>query len=232
MALQDHFEEGWWQKLSPFLLSDQFTVIGQRLMREKSMGIEVTPKFDDMFRAFKECPYKDLKVVFMGLDPYPSKGIADGLSFSSKYTPYDEPISLRYIFDAMEKDAYGGFGIGFNQEYRNTDLTRWANQGVLLINTALSTQIGKTGTHLELWQPFIRNLMIQLASFNTGIIYVFFGAVAKQWSVAIPKEQNYIYSVVHPVYSNYQNLKEWDCEDIFSKINKILESNNKTKILW
>jgi uracil-DNA glycosylase len=232
MGLESRFEEGWWQKLSPFLLSQQFAHIGQTLRFQAESGISITPRFDDTFRAFKECPYKDLKVVFMGLDPYPNTGICDGLAFSSKYTPLSEPASLRYILDAMEQDVYGGFGIGFNEEYRNTDLGRWAKQGVLLINTALSTQVGKTGAHIDLWQPFISNLITTLGFYNTGLIYVFFGSQAKQWAAAVPKGQNYVFTVVHPAYCAYKKLKHWDCEHIFSKINKILEQNNKTKILW
>lgn len=230
-TLKDRFEENWYLKLQPFLESEKFTAIGKELVRQRDLGIQLTPLFDDTFRAFKECPYKDLKVVFMGLDPYPHKGVCDGLAFSAKYSNF-EPKSLMYILDAMEKDAYGGFGIGFNEDYRNPDLGRWAKQGVLLINTALSTQVGKTGAHLELWQPFIQNLYTTLSFYNTGIIYVFFGSQARQWAAAIPKGQNYVMSVVHPAYCAYKNLKEWDCEGIFSKINKLLEANNKTKILW
>lgn len=231
-TLKDRFEEGWWEKLHPFLLSDKFKAVGAELMRQVQLGIPITPSFDDTFRAFKECPYKDLKVVFMGLDPYPHKGVCDGLAFSAKYTPLVEPKSLMYILDAMEKDVYGGFGIGFNEEYRNPDLGRWAKQGVLLINTALSTQVGRTGAHLELWQPFIQNLFTTLSFYNTGLIYVLFGSQAKQWKVAIPKGQNHIFTVVHPAAMAYQKATEWDCEGIFSKINEILEKNNQGKILW
>lgn len=232
MSLETRFEEGWWQKLSPFLLSSKFKAIGAELMRQRNLRIPITPAFDDTFRAFKECPYKDLKVVFMGLDPYPNAGVCDGLAFSARNHQLSHPASLRYILNAMEKDVYGGFGIGFNEEYDNADLGRWAKQGVLLINTALSTQVGKTGAHIELWQPFIQNLYNTLAFHNTGLIYVLFGTQARQWKAAIPKGQNYIFTVVHPAAMAYQKAKEWDCEGIFSKINKILEQNNNTKILW
>lgn len=233
-TLKKQFDEGWWQKLSPFILSEHFNKIGRQLKLEAAEGKRITPNFDDTFRAFKECPYKDLKVVFLGLDPYPGEGIADGLAFSARNHWHKEPKSLQYILGAMEKDAYGNFGIGYNENYLDPDLTRWANQGVLLLNTALSTYVGKTGVHLELWQPFIRYVFHILEQNNTGLIYILLGAKAKEWATVINKTSNYILTASHPASCAYQGLKEWDCNHVFSETNKILEANNgpESKILW
>lgn len=233
-SLKKQFDEGWWLKLQPFLLSQHFVNIGKKLKEEAAQGFRITPSFDDTFRAFRECKYKDLKVVFLGLDPYPGEGIADGLAFSAKNSWRKEPKSLKYILDSMEKDAYGGFGIGFNEDYLNPDLTRWANQGVLLLNTALSTYVGKTGVHLDLWQPFIRYVFHILRENNTGLVYILLGAKAKAWESVIDKERNYVLTAIHPAACAYQGLKEWDCNKIFSETNRILESNQgvDSKILW
>jgi uracil-DNA glycosylase len=231
-SLKQKFDEGWWVKLQPFLLSEHFSKIGRQLKQEAAEGKNITPIFDDTFRAFKECKYKDLKVVFLGLDPYPGQRIADGLAFSARNNWHSEPKSLQYILDAMEKDAYGGFGVGFNEEYLNPDLTRWANQGVLLLNTALSTHVGKTGVHLELWRPFIRYVFNVLQMNNTGLIYILLGAKAKEWKAAINTQNNYVLDAMHPAACAYQGLKHWDCNKIFSKTNEILESQNESKILW
>jgi uracil-DNA glycosylase len=232
--LQNQFEEGWWLKLSPFLLSDKFKNIGAFLTKEVLNGKQITPSFDNTFRAFKECPYKDLKVVILGLDPYPGKNIADGLAFSARDNLTRPPKSLEYIINAVEKDVYGGFAIGYNEECYSPDLTRWAKQGVLLLNTALSTEVGKTGVHLELWQPFIQNVFSVLRNYNTGLIYILLGAKAKMWKAAINTDLNFVLEAVHPAYSAYKGLIEWDCNRIFLRTNEIITKNNgeKLKILW
>lgn len=234
MTLQDKFDPGWYRLLLPYLKSAEFQQIGMQLAKEAADGASITPLFDNTFRAFKECPYNKLKVVFLGLDPYPGEGVADGLAFSARNNQLNPPKSLKYILAAMEKDAYGGFGIGFNEDYLNPDLTRWANQGVLLINTALSTHIGKTGVHLDLWNPFMRTLFYILAHANTNIIYILLGAKAKLWQSAINTRSNHVLTATHPAYCAYKGLKDWDCEGIFSKTNNILEQikGPDAKIKW
>jgi len=234
MKFENQFEEGWYKRLSPFLHSQQFKYIGKTLTIETKLGHSITPLFDDTFRAFKECSFDNTKVVLLGLDPYPAKGVADGLAFSSRTADYNNPPkSLDFILDAMEKDEYGGFGIGFNQEYCNPDLTRWANQGVLLLNLALSTRIGETGSHLELWAPFIREVFKVLQE-KTTVVYIFLGAKARQWKVLVNQDFNYTLETSHPSSCNYNGKKVWDCEQIFSKTNEILRLLNgeENKILW
>jgi uracil-DNA glycosylase len=231
--IERNFEEGWARVLNPFLMSQQFINIGSTLKKEAEQGHQITPLFDDTFRAFRECKYDNLKVVFLGLDPYPAKGVADGLAFSARgHWREDMPKSLSYIIDAIEKDVYDGFAIGHNEDYMNPDLTRWAKQGVLLLNTALSTYVGKTGVHLELWQPFIQYIFKALNTYNSGLIYILLGAKAKQWAAAVNKENNYVLTAMHPAACAYQGLKEWDCNNIFSQANTILEKNQGTKIIW
>ncbi len=230
MALEDRFDKGWWHKLSPFLLGGTFWGIARKLFQEGERTY-VTPHFDHTFRAFKECKYDELKVVLLGLDPYPASGVADGLAFSSR-TSEKPPKSLNFILRAIEKEVYGGFGIGFNNQFDNPDLTRWANQGVLLLNTALSTVVGETGTHLEIWGPFTQYVFRTLREYNTGVIYILLGAKAKQWGAAIDKERNYVLTASHPSSCNYSGKKEWDSEGVFSKANEILEKQKLTKILW
>jgi len=237
--LQQRFNEGWWQKLSPFFASKAFAGIKETLKNEIMLGKRITPNFDDTYRAFKECPYDKLKVVILGLDPYPGVNatidrqlIADGIAFSARYNLIDPPVSLRYIFSAIEKDCYGGFGIGFNEEYEHPDLTRWANQGVLCINQALSTVVGKTGEHLLLWKPFIKYVFQVLAQYNTGLVFILLGSKAKEWRGFINEGANYVLTATHPASCAYKGLKEWDCNKVFSQCNEILEKDGQTKILW
>lgn len=232
--IEKHFEEGWWRRLKGFLESKDFKKIGSELVRQMRTGMAITPSFIDVFRAFKDCPYNKLKVVMMALDPYPYKGVADGLAFSSRYNMLNPPASVKFIMNAVEKECYGGFGIGHNENYCNPDLTRWASQGVLLINTALTTVVGHTGAHKALWQPFTVNLLNMLGLSNTGLIYILLGKDAQSYSRLINSKQNYILKAMHPAACSYLHLKEWDSEGVFLKTNEILEKNNgpDAKILW
>lgn len=234
MNIEKHFGKEWGQKLSPFLLSKAFKDIGTHLNKDISEGKTITPLLDNTFRAFRECPYEDLKVMMLGLDPYPQKGVADGLAFSTRVTNPVVPTSLQYILNAMEKDVYGGFGIGYNEEYDIPDLTRWANQGVLLLNCALSTHVGQTGVHLALWMPFIKAVFATLREHNTGLIYILVGREAQKWHTHIDKTKNHVLQCTHPASASYQGLKEWDCNKIFSQTNELLEKMNgsEAKILW
>lgn len=216
------------------MISQQFENIGLTLMKEYNEGKIITPDFKNMFRAFKDCPYDKLKVVILGLDPYPGKGVADGLAFSARNNQLDPPKSLMYILEAMEKDVYGGFGIGYNPDYGNSDLTRWANQGVLLLNQSLSTHQGLTGVHLSLWYPFIQYVIGILKLYNPGLVYILLGSKAKQWTKFIDDNKNFVLDAVHPAYCAYKGLKNWDCNKVFSETNEILAFNNgeSHKILW
>src|SRR5687768_11632455 len=101
MAIETHFEEGWYKKLSPFLMSNDFKMIGKYLKDLQMRGYTITPSFDDMFRAFKECPYNKLKVVILGQDPYPQNGVADGIAFSARNHLFDPPASFKLMISAI-----------------------------------------------------------------------------------------------------------------------------------
>jgi uracil-DNA glycosylase len=234
MAIEKHFEEGWYKKLSPFLMSNDFKMIGKYLKSLHDRGYTITPNFDDMFRAFKECPYEKLKVVILGQDPYPQKGVADGIAFSARNHLFDPPASFKLMINAIEKEVYGGFAIGFNEEYAYPDLTRWANQGVLLVNTALSTIVGKSNEHSNIWTPFIANLLQVLRDDNQGLVYILLGSEAKKWKHFINTKSNHILCASHPASVTYSGKNVWDSEGVFLKTNELLEQMNgpEAKILW
>lgn len=242
MDLKDHFEEGWWQKLAPFFDKGGFNPIAATLAAQKKAGNIITPKFDDVFRAFRECPYDKLKVVIMGQDPYyqvyqnkhHTHYVADGLAFSGRYDLLDCPASLNLMINAIEREVYDGFAIPYNEEYTNPDLTRWAKQGVLLINCALTTLAGLTEQHFDIWAPFHRHLFNTLRNDNTGIIYIFLGKHAKQWQVLVNRNRNHVFHVMHPAAVKHTGRNVWDSEGVFLKTNQLLEQMNgpEAKILW
>jgi len=217
---------GWATKLRGFILSSDFDKILDKLLIERNSGRRFTPPLKHVFRAFEECPEKDLKIIMIGQDPYPHFGVADGIAFSCGLTQKPQP-SLKNMFEAIEETVYQGY-----PTYQDPDLTRWANQGVLLLNSALTTQIDKVGTHYDIWKDFIMYVLDMLSLTNSGLIFMLLGAKAQELESFIG-QNHYILKVSHPASAAYTKTV-WDCNDIFNKANEILAKNNgpQYKINW
>jgi uracil-DNA glycosylase len=223
---------GWGDKLKGFLLSNDFDSILQTLYKEAKDNKRFTPVVKQLFRAFEECPYNDLKVICIGQDPYPYPPpgnellpIADGIAFSSS-NDGKVPASLRYMFKEIEDTVYPNEGYIWDP-----DLARWSKQGILMLNIALTTTINKVGQHYLLWQPFLAYLFDILNFTNPGLIYVFMGRKAQEWSKSIP-DNNWKLTCSHPASAAHQNLEKWDSGDIFNQISALVENNFKQKIIW
>lgn len=204
-----------WEKvLSPYINGLNFDYIVNSLADGVKKGRRFTPKFKDTFNAFIECPYNDLKVVIVGQDPYPQLGVADGIAFSCSNKGKAEK-SLQYINKALGTD--------------HTDLKYWSNQGVLLINTALTVEINKIGSHYGLWKSFTEYLFDTLNRHNKNLIFVLMGKKAEEWAPLLSNMK--IYKVAHPASAAYRG-GEWDCKDVFNKVNNELTKQGKTCIEW
>jgi uracil-DNA glycosylase len=214
---------GWADKLKGYLLSDEFYQVLETLYNEANEGHRFTPVLKDLFRAFEECPYDQLKVVVVGQDPYPKANAADGIAFSCSKNGVMQ-ASLRYIFSDLKETI--------DPEYvENIDLKRWSNQGVLMLNTALTTRIGKIGMHIELWRPFMNYLFDMLNSYNPGTLYVFMGNKAKAWKDHVNKN-NFKFFTTHPASAAYTGKRRWDSGDVFNKVNQVLKEYHNTEIVW
>jgi uracil-DNA glycosylase len=213
---------GWAYRLKTFILSSDFDEILQELYNQSVAGVKFTPPLKHIFRAFEECPFDEVKVVIIGQGPYPAFEIADGLAFSCNNKMQKE---LGYMFKAIEDTVYPLKGYEWNQ-----DLTHWANQGILLLNTALTTSVGKPGTHQDLWKPFIDQVLDSLTNGHTGIVYIFLGKAAQQWVEAV-ELNNHILTASHPASAAYAT-GEWDCQDIFNQTNRILNGIHGKQIKW
>jgi uracil-DNA glycosylase len=217
---------GWDRVLNEFIDSSEFETLMKALAVKHVEGV-LTPSIKQVFRPFYECPYKDLSIIIMGQDPYPEEGEADGLAFSSGNNRDITP-ELKVMFQEIQDTVYKPI----NEDWYSwdPDLTRWSRQGILLISSALTTEIGKVGMHYDIWKPFIDYLFKKLAEINTGIIYVFMGAAAREWAKKIP-ESNYKFYCYHPASAFYTG-GEWESNDVFNRACEIVESNNGTKIIW
>lgn len=185
----------------------------------------ILPEKSEVLRAFNLCPYKDLKVVLIGQDPYPQKGVATGLAFGNKRGTSVLSPSLELI-----KEASINFTIPKGVVEFDETLESWAKQGVLLLNSALTVEENKIGSHTLIWRPFVTSLIEKLSEVNSGIIYVLFGKQAQSYIPYINANSNYIIKSLHPAY--YARLGMAMPCDCFEKVNDILMKNHGTTIKW
>jgi len=217
-------KSGWDRVLNEFIDSSDFEVLMKEI-GELNKENKITPSTKQIFRTFYECPYNELKVVILGQDPYSEEGVADGLAFSCGNTKKPTSV-LNVIFEEI-KNTYYKDECWYAWE---PDLTRWANQGVLLLNASLTTEIDKINMHGPMWKPFTEYLFKKLVELNHNMIYIFVGAVAKEWAKKIPESNQKMYCY-HPESALY-NDGIWESNDVFLRTNEILESINGTKIIW
>lgn len=217
---------GWATKLKSFIYSSDFDKILEILYNEREAGKRFTPPLKQVFRAFEECPLSDLKVVIIGQDPYPYLGVADGIAFSCGNTGKLQP-SLQQIFNAIDETVYPA-----HAKDHDPDLTRWANQGVLMLNKALTCQIDKVGSHYDIWHDFIMYVIDMISLTNSGLIFVLLGQKAQELESSI-SSSHYILKASHPASASYTKT-QWDCNNLFNEANRIIEQNNgpQYKINW
>ena len=184
------------------------------------------PNIKDVFKAFKLCPYNKCRVIFVGQDPYPQRGVAQGVLFgNSSDTPENQlSPSLRII-----KESVINFEIPHNFITFDPTLESWAKQGILMINSALTTEVGKIGVHMMKWRPFMIAFLKQMSMINPGIIYILFGSQAQILEPYINKN-NYVLKIEHPAYFARTNKKM--PYHIWKDINKILYDLYGERIEW
>jgi uracil-DNA glycosylase len=214
---------GWSTPLFNFIMTSDFDDILSFLLRDAQDGKRFTPKIKDVFKAFEACPLDKTRVVVIGQDPYPQIDVADGIAFSCSKKGKIEK-SLEYMYKSIEKTTE-------IVTITDPDLSRWSNQGMLLLNSALTTTIGKPGSHQLLWKPFMAYVIDYLVWNKTDLIYVFLGKKAQEFADLVPDNNHKIF-VTHPASAGYEKQAEWDCNDMWNKINKYLEENGQQRISW
>lgn len=210
--------ESWTREMQTFLVSKTMDGIGQHVSARRKL-VHVYPSKENLFRAFSLCPLDKVRVVILGQDPYHTPGYATGLAFSSGID-YPLPPSLRNILKELDADLFDKMNLEL--EFKH-DLTSWAEQGVLLLNTSLSVEKGRAGIHTQLWEPFTKEVFRALSS-QTGIIYVLWGGHAKGFRKYINEKHNFVLESAHPSpLSAHRGF--FGCRH-FSQINKIIEEQN------
>lgn len=181
------------------------------------------PHPDNIFKAFELCKYNNLKVVILGQDPYPQKDIATGIAFGNSTDEISPSLNIL-------KEACVDFTIPHNSIIFDNSLESWCKQGVLLLNSALTCELNKPGSHTMLWRPFIKKLLINLSYRESGLIYILLGDNAKTFEPYINSKYNWIIKEKHPSY--YARMNKLMPSTIFKETNKILKDNYNLKINW
>lgn len=197
------------------------------LEKEKVEGPSF-PNREDVFAAFHKTPLNKVKVVILGQDPYPqhdatgTRPRAVGLSFSVRKGDAI-PSSLKNIFTEL-KNSVPGFA-----EPAHGDLSHWAEQGVLLLNTCLTVQPGFPGSHGVIWHGFIKHVFLALAAVNPKCIYVLWGKEAQKWAPKVG-QKSIILEAAHPSGLS-ANRGFFGCNH-FVLVNQHLLAQGKEGINW
>lgn len=225
----EQFHESWHAKIRPFIESNECDAIYEFLKKETKRGKKIAPLSSNVFRAFKETSLDDLKVVMMGMCPYHTikngVAVADGLLMGCSVTQTLQP-SLEQFYGALERELHNGLNLNYE---KTPDVTYLANQGVLMLNAALTTEINKAGSHIALWEPFTKYLFEYVLD-TTNVPFVFLGKDAAKYESHVPLF-TWSFVLSHPASASYKNT-DWNTEGVFTKVNKILKENNNYSIMW
>ncbi len=216
-------EQSWKEVLANEFEKDYFTKLTQFVKEEYNSGTAIYPPARLIFNAFDHCPFEKVKVVILGQDPYHGAGQANGLCFSvNKGIPF--PPSLLNIFKEIENDL----GTPIPQD---GDLTRWSDQGVLLLNATLTVRAAQAGSHQRRgWEEFTDAAIRELASRRSGIVFILWGSYAQKKGAFIDRSRHLVLSSPHPSpLSAYQGFFG---NHHFSTANRYLKEQGKSEIIW
>ena len=208
--LADEFEQPYFAELVGFV-------------REEYSSRQIFPRGTNIFRAFDKCPFDKLKVVIIGQDPYHGEGQANGLCFSvNDGVPF--PPSLRNIFQEVESDTGAPVPTSGN-------LDRWAEQGVLLLNSVLTVRAHEAASHAGRgWERFTDAVVREIAARREGVVYMLWGSYAQRKGAIADPARNCILKAVHPSpLSAYRGF--FGCRH-FSQANNYLVAHGKEPIVW
>lgn len=194
----------------------------EKFLKEEYTNKVIYPKKEEIYRAFDLVPYENVKVVILGQDPYHNVGQANGLAFSVNEN-IDLPASLKNIYKEIENEY------GYRMQ-KNGDLTNWAKQGVLLLNTVLTVEEHKPNSHKNKgWEQFTDAIIKYLSSREKPLIFVLWGLNARSKKKYIAT-RHYVLEAPHPSpLSCYRGF--FGCNH-FKKINEILQYLHEKEINW
>ena len=220
---QVQMEESWSKVLQDEFQKEYFKEI-QEFLRKDKMENEVFPPEPEIFAAFNHVPFNDVKVVIIGQDPYHGVNQANGLCFSVN-PGIAHPPSLINIFKELESDLDIPYP-------KSGDLSKWAKQGVLLLNATLTVRKSEANSHEKIgWQTFTDEVIEKLSKEREGIVFLLWGGFAKKKGKKIDRTKHHVLETGHPSPLS-ANRGYWFGNKHFSTANELLKDKRLAPINW
>ena len=217
-------EPSWKEALKNEFAKTYFLEIVTFLKIEKNAGKIIYPPGALLFNAFNQTPFNKIKVVIIGQDPYHNPGQAHGLSFSVP-NGIKPPPSLVNIYKEIQQDL----GIAMPSGYGN--LTRWAEQGVLLLNAILTVRANEPASHAKIgWMNFTDAVITKISDEKKGVIFLLWGKFAQEKQLLIDETKHFVLKAAHP--SPFSADKGFFGCKHFSKANELLTNQGLTPVDW
>lgn len=222
MSSNVKIEESWKEVLSGEFEQPYFQSLASYLRKAKADGKTIYPPGPKIFNAFNKTPFEDVKVVILGQDPYHNPGEAMGLCFSVP-EGVRVPPSLKRIFKEINNDL----GVPVPD---HGDLTKWAEEGVFLLNAMLTVEKNKPGAHRNIgWQDFTNAVIQKLSNQRENLVFMLWGNFAKQKKSLIDTSKHLVLESVHP---SPLAGDAFFGNNHFSKANEYLKENGKEPVDW
>ena len=217
-------EEGWKNALDDEFKKPYFKELTEKVRNEYKLNPgHIFPPGPKIFNAFDACPFEDVKVVIIGQDPYHGKGQANGLCFSVE-PGVSMPPSLVNIFKEVSSDT----GVPFPKD---GDLSRWAAQGVLLLNSSLTVREGQAASHAGIgWEEFTDAVVDKLNREKENLVFILWGSHAIKKGEKIDRNKHLVLTSPHP--SPLSAHRGFFGNHHFSKTNDYLRSHGTGEITW
>lgn len=215
-------ESQWFQLFERGGMVDGLNLLSVNIEKSRSSR-NIFPPQDQILRAFQLCDFRKVKVVILGQDPYHGFGQAHGMAFSVN-KGIKLPPSLVNIFKEIQREMGG-------EMPRNGDLTAWAEQGVLLLNTILTVEESKPLSHQDLgWQTFTNKCIQWLNKHSEGLAFMLWGSHAQKFAAQIDRQKHQLFQTSHP--SPLSVYRGFDGCGHFTEVNNYLTSLEKEPINW
>lgn len=216
-------EKSWLNELD-YIFKKNFFINLIHKVKEEYKSYEIYPEGKNIFNAFELCPFNNVKVVILGQDPYHGKNQANGLSFSVNKN-INIPPSLKNIFIEL-KHNYPDI------KFKDGDLSDWAKQGVLLLNSILTVRDKSPGSHSKLgWEKFTDSVINLISQKKDNIVFILWGAFAKSKREIIERQDSHLI-LMSPHPSPFSAYKGFFDQNHFKKANDYLEENGIEIINW
>jgi uracil-DNA glycosylase len=222
LKIQDLLQNDWKSVLKSTLESEKFIVLSEKVLQAYRDEV-VFPPLNQLFEAFNQCSFENTRVILLGQDPYHGEGQAHGLSFS---VPNSIPLppSLKNIY----KELFNDLGL----MRASGDLSDWANQGVLLLNTSLTVRAGEAGSHASFqWPLFTKAVLDALNKRSNPVVFLLWGNHAQKFASMIDDTKHAVIKSAHPS-PLAANRGGWFGTKPFSKTNDFLISQGMPPIRW